>query len=234
MFKASCIRHIPDEVYRNEEDLEELQAALKGLCWIPFGFQLQPIGSDGGEICLHRSEVGKPILLDVTPDATIPSEPAEVRFAVIPHGPFTLPEGYRLGSTVVYLYYNGQHGTRPLQLRLPHWYGGVDHVKDGLSFAMAPLTLKERESVYRFELLEGGRFAEQRQCGVLQISSQCALLAVVFKVEAPCLYYASLWTYQVAAADEFPDEIREKVAITYADPVWIEVGINHYAVERII
>jgi len=28
--------------------------------------------------------------------------------------------------------------------------------------------------------------------------------------------------------------IRDKVAITYADPVCIVVGINHYAVEHII
>ena len=81
---------------------------------------------------------------------------------------------------------------------LTAWYGGVEHVKDGLSFAMARHTLKEGESVYCFELLEGGRLAEQWQYGVLQISSQWALLAVVFKVEASCLHYASLWTYQVA------------------------------------
>ena len=35
--------------------------------------------------------------------------------------------------------------------------GGEDHIKDVLSFAMAPHTLKEGESVYHFELLHGRR-----------------------------------------------------------------------------
>ncbi len=89
---------------------------------------------------------------------------------------------------------------------------------------MAPHTLKEGESVYRFELLEGGRFAEQRQCGVLQINSHCTLFATVFKVKASSLYYASLWTHQVGGAVIADNEMYSKVVITYADLVWIKVG----------
>ena len=85
---------------------------------------------------------------------------------------------------------------------------------------MAPHTLKEGESVYHFELLEGGRFAEQRQCGVLQISGHCSLFAAVFKVKASSVYYASLWSHQVS-----DDEICSKVVITYAYLVWIQVGL---------
>ena len=79
-------------------------------------------------ISMQRSEAGKLILLDATPGATSPSEPAEVRCAVIPPVPFALPEGYQLGSMVVHLYCNSQHATRPLQLCLPHcmvWWGGA-------------------------------------------------------------------------------------------------------------
>ena len=50
--------------------------------------------------------------------------------------------------------------------------------------AMASHTLKEGERLYRFELLKGGQFAEQQQCGVLQISGHCTLFAAVFKVKA--------------------------------------------------
>ena len=124
----------------------------------------------------------------------------------------------------VYLYYDGCRLTKPCTLSLPHWYGGEDQVWDGLSFAMAPHTLKEGESVYRFELLEGGRFAEQRQCGVLQINSHCTLFATVFKVKASSLYYASLWTHQVGGAVIADNEMYSKVVITYADLVWIKVG----------
>ena len=85
-------------------------------------------------------------------------------------------------------------------------------------------TLKEGERVYHFELLEGGRFAEQLQCGVLQISGHCTLFAAVFKVKAASHYYTSLWTHQVGGAVIADNAMKSKVVITYADLVWIEVG----------
>ena len=171
-------------------------------------------------------EEGETILLEVPPGAVRPSESVEIHSAVIPDGPFTLPEGYHLGSMVVYIHYDSQRVTQPLKLRLPHWYGGEDHIQDGLSFAMAPHTLKEGESVYHFELLEGGRFAEQQQCGVLQISGHCTLFAEVFKVKASSFYYASLWTHQVAGNVVASNVMHSKVVIIYADQVWIEVGTS--------
>ena len=175
---------------------------------------------------------GGTILLEVLPGAVSPAESVEVCSALIPDGPFTLPEGYQLGSMVVYLYYDGHRLTKPVTLSLPHWYGGEDHVRDGLSFAMAPHILKEGESVYRFELLEEGRFAEQQQCGVLQISGHCTCFAAVFKVKASSLYYASLWTHQVGGAVIAKNEMHSKVVITYAALVWIEVGSSgQYAIE---
>ena len=206
------------------------KAALVDLCWIPFGIQSQSVGSEGGKLSLEPSAGamgggdGGTILLEVPPGAVSPAESVEVRSALIPDGPFTLPEGYQLGSMVVYLYYDGRCLTKPCTLSLPHWYGGEDQVRDGLSFAMAPHILKEGESVYRFELLEGGRFAEQQRCGVLQISGHCTLFAAVFKVKASSLYYASLWTHQVGGAVIADNEMHSKVVITYADLVWIEVG----------
>ena len=215
------------------------EASLVDLCWIPFGIQSQSVGPEGGKLCLKPSAgdmgggEGGTILLEVPPGAVSPTESVEVRSALIPDGPFTLPEGYQLGSMVVYLYYDGRRLTKPCTLSLPHWYGGEDQVRDGLSFAIAPHILKEGEHVYHFELLEGGRFAEQQQCGVLQISGHCTLFAAVFKVKASSLYYASLWTHQVGGAVIADNEMHSKVVITYADLVWIEVGSSgQYAIER--
>ena len=98
---------------------------------------------------------------------------------------------------------------------------------------MAPHTLKEGESVYHFELLEGGRFEEQQRCGVLQISGHCTLFAAVFKVKASSLYYASLWTHQVGGAVIADNEMHSKVVITYAYHEWIKVGGSEQcAIER--
>ena len=206
------------------------EAFLVDLCWIPFGIQSQSVGPEGGKLCLEPSAAAMggaeegTILLEVPPGVVSLAESVEVRSALIPDGPFTLPEGYQLGSMVVYLYYDGRRLTKPCTLSLPHWYGGEDHVRDGLSFAIAPHTLKEGEHVYHFELLEGGRFAEQRQCGVLQISGHCTLFAAVFKVKASSLYYASLWTHQVGGSFIANNAMESKVVITYADRVWVEVG----------
>ena len=120
----------------------------------------------------------------------------------------------------------------PVHSRSPHWYGGEDQLQDGLSFAMAPYTLKEGKHVYPFELLKGGRFAEHQQCGVLKISGHCTLFATLFKVKTSSLYYASLWTHQVGGAVTVDNEMHSKVVITYADLVWIEVGSSdQYAIE---
>ena len=215
------------------------EASLVDLCWIPFGIQSQSVGPEGGKLCLEPSAgamgggEGGTILLEVPLGAVNPAESVEVRSALIPDGPFILPEGYQLGSMLVYLYYDGRRLTKPCTLSLPHWYGGEDQVRDGLSFAMAPHTLKEGESVYHFELLEGGRFVEQQQCGVLQISGHCTLFAVVFKLKASSFFYASLWTHQVGGAVIANNAMENKVVITYADLVWIEVGSSEqYAIER--
>ena len=212
------------------------EAALVDLCWIPFGIQSQSVGPEGGKLSLEPSAgamgggEGGTILLEIPPGAISPAESVEVRSALIPDGPFTLPEGYQLGSMVVYLYYDGCRLTKPVTLSLPHWYGGEDQVRDGLSFAMASHTLKEGERVYHFELLEGGRFAEQQQCGVFEISGHCTLFAAVFKVKASSLYYASLWTHQVGGTAIANNAMESKVVITYADRVWVEVGSSERCV----
>ena len=86
--------------------------------------------------------------------------------------------------------------------------------------------------MYHFELLEGGKFAEQRRCGVLEISGHCTLFAAVFKVKASSLYCASLWTHQVGGAVIANNEMHSKVVITYAYQEWIEVGSSEqYVIE---
>ena len=160
--------------------------------------------------------MGETILLEVPPGAVSLSESVDVHSAVIPFGPFTLPEGYQLGSVVVYIYYDGQRVTCPLRLCLPHWYGGEDHIQDGLTFAMAPHTLKEGESVYRFELLEGGMMLNSH-CGELEIDGHCSLFAEVFKEGAKSRYQA------VSVEREKGNFTECDVTVTYASHLWSEV-----------
>ena len=205
-----------------------------------FSFELNTLcmTSTGGVFTLEPHGIN----IEVPPGAVSPSESVDLRYAVIVDGPFTLPEGYKLGSMVVYLYYDGRRLTKPITLSLPHWYGGEDQVRDGLSFAMAPHTLKEGENSYRFQLLEGGRFKERDTIGILQIDGHSTLFGAVFKKMAISRYLASFWQSK-------ENGTHYRAAITYDCSTWLEVcdsadgcastccvtyTLNHYAVLQCI
>ena len=208
--------------------LPAAETALDDLCWLPFGVQSQFVGPEGGKLCLQpsmREEQEQTILLEVPPGAVNPAKSVEVRSAVIPYGPFALPEGYQLGSMAVYINYDGQRVTKPLTLCLPHWYGGEDHVWDGLSFAMAPHTLKEGEHSYTFELLEGGRQLNSNSWEV-EIDGHCSLFVVVFME-------AAMSRYQAISLEQEKESVTDcNVAVMYASPLWCEViPISYDSVE---
>ena len=203
--------------------IDDMYAALKNLCWIPFGFKHQLIEAKGGVLCLQsRSEKlgGKKegnIYIEIPPGAVNTSDNVELHYAIIPHGAFTLPEGYQFGSMVVYIYYDGRRVIKPLRLHLPHWYGGKDPVRDGLSLALAPHSLKEGKREYHFKLLHEGEFPHGSCIGVVEISGHCSLFAVVFNLGATANYQA------ICLEKEKGDETVCDIAVTYASYDWRKV-----------
>ena len=196
------------------------EAALKGLCWIPFGIETVPIEARGGILYLEppnnefHGMKENTIFVEVPPDAVGTFADVEMRYAIIPSGPFALPEGYQFGSPVVYIYYDSRRVTKPLALHLPHWYGGEDHTRDGLSFAVTPHSLKGKRC-YEFQL-QGGTFSHHH--GIFHINGHSSLFAEVFKEEATSVYLATQWDQRLASETNF------KIAITYYSEVWLEVG----------
>ena len=207
------------------------EAALKRLCWIPFGIKTVSIEAKGGILCLEPStEIlhgtkEDTIFVEVPPDAVSTSADVKMRYAIIPSGPFTLPEGYQFGSPVVYIYYDGRRVTKPLTLHLPHWYGGEDHARDGLSFAVASHSLN-RGSVYDFQPLAGGKFPGSSHYGLLEIHGHCSLYADVFKLGATPMYLATFLVKKERGKTEC------NFAVTYASPLWAQVMFsNHIGTE---
>ena len=198
------------------------EAVLNDLCWVPFGVKTLPIESQGGTLYLQppRDELGEKkentIFVEVPPGAVDTSADVKMRYAIIPSGSFTLPEGYQLGSMVVYIYYDGQRVTKPLNLHLPDWYGGEDCVQDGLSFAIASHSLKGKQE-YHFQLLAGGEFPDSPDYGVVEIGGHCSLFAKVFKMGAKLMYQA------FCLEKEKEEETEFKIAVTYATPYWPQV-----------
>ncbi len=197
------------------------EAVLKRLCWIPFDIKTVSIDAKGGIVCLETPSEEEPtISVEIPPDAVSTSANVKMRYAIITSGPFTLPEGYQFGSPVVYIYYDSRRVTKPLKLKLPHWYGGEDHTMDGLSFAVAPHSLKDG-SVYLFQLLAGGKFPVSSRCGVLEIHGHCSLYAEVFKLGPTPMYLATL------LVKEKKEKTKCNVAVTYASSHWAKVMFGH-------
>ena len=198
------------------------EAVLKGLCWIPFGVKTLPIEARGGTLYLQppsdelQETKENTIFVEVPRNAVSVSANVNMRFAIISSGSFALPEGYQLGSPVVYIYYDGQHVTKPLKLHLPHWYGGEDHIRDGMSFAIASHSLEQGRRIYHFELLGGGEFPDSH-CGVVEIGGHCSLFAEVFKVGVRPMYLATFLIKEERGKTEC------NIAVTYASLLWPQV-----------
>ena len=199
------------------------EAALKRLCWIPFGIKTVSIKAEGGILCLEPTsddiQVTKEdtIFVEVPPGAVSTSADVKMRYAIIPSGPFLLPKGYQFGSPVVYIYYDGQRVTKPLALHLSHWYGGEDHARDGLSFAVAPHSLKRGTTAYQFQLIGGGSFSKHQQYGVFLIDGHSSLFAEVFEEKATSVYLATQWEQRLT------NKTHTKIVITYFSKVWPKV-----------
>ena len=199
------------------------ESALEGLCWVPFGFRSHVIEAKGGILSLQPTtgELGGrnegAISVDVPPDAISPSDNIEMHYAIIPSGSFTLPKGYKFGSMVVYIYYDGRRVSKSLRLHLPHWYGGRNLVRDGLSFAIAPHSLKKGSRKYHFELVQQGTFLQHQQYGIYDINGHSSLFSIVFKEKATSDYLATQWNKLLDR------ETRTSIVITYNSTVWPEV-----------
>ena len=194
------------------------EQALKDLCWVPFDVKTVPIEAQGGILCLQppsdelRGKKEDAVFVEIPPGAVSTYDKVEMSYAII-----TLPEGYQFGSVVVYINYDGRCVTKPLKLHLPHWYGGEDHVKDGLSFAIAPHSLTEEKKEYQFQLIEGGTFVNHQQYGVFHIDGHSSLFVEVFKEKATSVYLATQWEHRLAS------EASTKIVITYYSVLWLKV-----------
>ena len=194
------------------------EAALEEACWISSGIESLFVTPNGGEFPLvpvGREEDAKQMIQLCVPSGAVRAdgEGVEIRYAVIPDGPFQIPEGYRLCSTVVYINYSQAHTTKPFLLSLPHWSGAADHPV----FVTSPHTLPEGEQYYQFHLLQGGEFSEGY--GIVEVDGHCSLFGQAFRLEDTSRYYASLWERKKG------NILHSKVAVTFESNVWMEVSV---------
>ena len=196
------------------------ESVLEGVCWIPLGIESLFITPFGGVFPLvHEGgeEEGDEAVIQLhVPQGAVRSDGEgmmEVRYAVIPDGPFMMPEGYGLCSMAVYIHYTPAQATKPFYLLLPHWSGAPDHP----TFVTSPHTLPEGKQYYPFRLLEGGEFCEGY--GIVEVDGHCTLFGQAYKLKDTSRYYASLWEREEGHI------LRSKLAVTFDSSVWIRVSV---------
>ena len=188
------------------------ESVLLDVCWIPSGIESLLVTPDGGVFPLQSENS---IQLHV-PQGAVRADGEgvlEVRYAVIPDGPFRTPEGYKLCSMAVYLYYDPAQTTKPFHLLLPHWSGAPDHP----TFVTSPHTLQKGEECYPFCLQEGGEFHEGY--GLLEVDGHSSLFGQAYRLEDTSRYYASCLERQEGTSRHL------SVAIVFESDVWIRVSV---------
>ena len=193
---------------------------LQEVCWIPEGIESLLVTPDGGVFPLQsegsNNEGDEDMIQLHVPHGAVRADGEgvlEVRYAVIPDGPFRTPEGYKLCSMAVYLYYDPAQTTKPFYLLLPHWSGAPDHP----TFVASPHILPQGEVCYSFHLQEGGEFDEGY--GILEVDGHSSLFGQAYRLEDTSRYYASYLERQ----EETSRHLR--VAIVYESGVWIRVSV---------
>ena len=197
------------------------ESVLKDVCWIPSGIESLCVTPFGGEFPLvpegGEGEEDQPLIQLHVPSGAVKANGegvVEVRYAVIPDGPFKISEEYRLCSPTVYINYSPAQTTKPFLLSLPHWSGAQDHPV----FVTSPHTLPEREQYYPFRLLEGGEFGEGY--GIVEVDGHCSLFALAYRLEDTSRYYASLWEREEG------NVLHSKVAVTFESNEWMRVSVG--------
>ena len=150
------------------------EVLLQQLCYMATGIRHLLISPNGGTFKLGNGEAS----LKFPPGAV--EKDIHIRYAIILHGPFVFPSGYKLGSVVVYLNMDGVTLVKPVQLFLSHWCITEEATdEETMKFIRAQHSLEFNRREYAFEeLQEEADFITQSNVGVLTIQEPQCLLCV--------------------------------------------------------
>ena len=165
---------------------------LQQLCYMGTGVKQLLISPDGDTFKLGSGDAS----LVFSPGAV--KKETFIRYAIILHGPFVLPVGYKPGSVGVYLNMDGITLVKPIQLFLCHWCIKQEEDDATLKFIRAPHTLEVGVKEYTYEELEEeADFTSYPNVGVLTIREPRCLYCVETNVETIAKYSAITLTRNV-------------------------------------
>ena len=162
------------------------EVVLEQLCYMVTGIKQLLISPDGGTFTLGNGDVS----LKFPPGAV--QKDIHIRYAIILHGPFVFPAGFKPGSVVVYINMDGATLEKPVQLFLSHWCIREEtDDEETMKFVRAPHLLESGKKEYAFEEVEEEEdFTTHASMGVLTIREPQCLFCVKSKLEKEARYCA--------------------------------------------
>lgn len=159
--------------------------SLQELCYITSDIDRLTVCPDGGTFTLGNGDAS----LEIPPGAV--EHKMSIHYAIILHGPFVFPTGYKLASVVIYLNLDEATLVKPVQLTLSHWCSREEEYnKDALKFLTAPHTLQEGKMYYVFEEQKQVDFTTCFSAGVLSIEKPHCVHCIVMQEEEMARYNA--------------------------------------------
>ena len=173
------------------------------------------ISPDGGTFTLGNGDAS----LKFPPGAV--QKDIHIRYAIILHGPFVFPAGYKPGSVVIYLKMDGATLVKPAQLFLSHWCIREEtDDEEAMKFIRAPHSLESGKNEYAFEEIEEeADFTIRTNVGVLTIRKPQCLFCVKSKLEKEARYCAMTFTRY----DSPEDTVLFRIQLSCDSLDWIQV-----------
>ena len=135
-------------------------------------------------------------------------------------GPFSIPEGYGIVSTVLYLYYDTSLVKKPLLLHLNHWHAGRDR-QSTMAFLKAPHIADER-GIFHFVKYLNGSFSDNEQFAVLELKEDLCCVTVAVEKTGNLLSPCNCGVHLLKKVQ--PDyDVSFRLYVTFDDYTWIEV-----------
>ena len=179
------------------------------------GIQQLLITPDGGTFTLGNGDAS----LEFPPGAV--ERNINVRYAIILHGPFVFPAGFKLVSVSVYINMDGATLVKPVLLFLSHWcIREKTNDEETMKFVRAPHSLESGKKDYAFEELEDeADFITHTNVGVLTIREPHCLYCVEAKGAKVARYCAMTFTRY----DSSEETLLFRIQFSCDSPEWVQV-----------
>ena len=173
------------------------EVVLQQLCYMATGIKQLLVSPDGGTFKLGSGDASLEF-----PQGAV-KEDTYVRYAIILHGPFVLPAGWKPSSVIVYINMDGATLLKPVRFFLSHWCIREEaDDEETMKFIRAPHSLESGKKEYAFEEIEEeADFTTHTNVGILSIREPRCLYCVETKGAKIARYCAMTFSRNIPSEE---------------------------------